>query len=201
VGATEYTDIELLQWISRGDAAAFEALYERYRRAVLSFCLRLMRDLGDAEEVTQEAFLRIWSQAARFDSTRGSAATWLFAIAHHLVIDHVRRHRTDAIPSSPEVDVVVAASPDDPAERAVTEVYSSRIRRAVHELAPEQRKAIWLTYFAGLTHREAAGALVLPLGTVKSRVRLGLQHLRRSVGPDFSEHECDPEGAPVRILA
>ena len=176
------SDGELLKWINYGDTSAFETLYGRYGRLVFSMCLRLLQDITEAEEVSQEAFLRVWCQAARYDPARGSAATWLLTITHHLVIDHVRRRRSDAVPSSPIVDAVTAAAPDDPGDRAVTMVLSSQIRRAIQGLAPEQRQAIWLTHFAGFTQREVADALALPLGTVKSRVRLGLQNLRRLVG-------------------
>ncbi len=182
----QWSDVELLRWIGCGDVTAFETLYERYERLVFSLCLRLLHDLTETEEVTQEAFLRVWCQAARYDPTRGSAATWLLTITHHLVIDHVRRRRGDAIPSSPDVDEVTALALDDPGDRAVTEVVGSLVRGAIRGLSLEQRQALWLTYFAGYTHREAADALALPLGTVKSRVRLALQNLRRLVAQQAS---------------
>jgi RNA polymerase sigma-70 factor, ECF subfamily len=189
--AAETNDVELLKWISSGDVTAFEILYERYGRAMFSLCLRLLHEPTEAEEVTQEAFLRVWCQATRYDPARGSAATWLLTITHHLVIDHVRRRRNDAIPSSPHLDAATAVALDDPGDQAVTKVLGSQIRRAVRGLAPEQRQAIWLTHFAGFTQREVADALALPLGTVKSRVRLGLQNLRRAVGgPSRGEFPC-----------
>ena len=177
----EGSDVELLRWISCGDVTAFETLYERYGRLVFSLSLRLLHDLAEAEEVTQEAFLRVWCRATRYDSVRGSAATWLLTITHRLVIDHVRRRRGDAIPNSPAVDDAAALSLDDPEDRAVTQVVGSLVHGAIRELSLEQRQALWLTYFAGYTHREAADALAVPLGTVKSRVRLALQNLRRLV--------------------
>jgi RNA polymerase sigma-70 factor, ECF subfamily len=180
------SDLELLKWINRGDVTAFETLYGRYRRLVFSLCRRLLPDIAEAEEITQEAFLRVWCQAARYDPARGSAATWLLTITRHLVIDHVRRRRGDAIPSSPDVDEVTALARDDPGDRAVTQVVGSLVRGAIRGLSFEQRQALWLTYFAGYTHREAADALALPLGTVKSRVRLALQHLRRLVARQAS---------------
>jgi RNA polymerase sigma-70 factor, ECF subfamily len=180
------SDLELLKWINRGDVTAFETLYGRYRRLVFSLCRRLLPDIAEAEEITQEAFLRVWCQAARYDPARGSAATWLLTITRHLVIDHVRRRRGDAIPSSPDVDEVTALARDDPGDRAVTQVVGSLVRGAIRGLSFEQRQALWLTYFAGYTHQEAADALALPLGTVKSRVRLALQHLRRLVARQAS---------------
>lgn len=194
MGGPQWSDIELLKWVSCGDVTAFETLYGRYGRMVLSLCLRLLHDLTEAEEVTQDAFLRVWCQAARYDPARGTAATWLFTITHRLVIDHVRRRRSDAIPSSPDVDAVTAVAPDDPGDRAVTRALWPQIRRAMRGLASEQRQAIWLTYFAGLTQRQVAETLALPLGTVKSRVRLGLRNLRRFVEGDArDESPAHPE--------
>jgi RNA polymerase sigma-70 factor (ECF subfamily) len=97
------------------------------------------------------------------------------------VIDHIRRRRGDAIPSSPDVDTMAAWCAEDPSEWAMTRVAASQIRWAMLRLAQEQRQALWLTYFAGYTHREAADVLAVPLGTVKSRVRLALHNLRRLI--------------------
>jgi len=146
-----------------------------------AFCLRLLRDPTEAEEVGQEAFLRVWRQAGRYDAGRGTPATWVRTITHHLVIDHVRRRRGDAIPSSPDVDTMAGGCAEDPSERAMARAAASQVRRAMLSLAREQRQALWLTYFAGYTHREAADVLAVPLGPVKSRVRLALHNLRRLV--------------------
>jgi len=106
----------------------------------------------------------------------------VLAITHHLVVDHIRRRRGDAVPNSPDVDTLAGGSIEDPSEWAVTRAVASQIRRAMRGLAVEQRQVLWLTYFAGYTQREVADALALPPGTVKSPDRLALQRLRRMVG-------------------
>jgi RNA polymerase sigma-70 factor (ECF subfamily) len=184
VNGAQQADVELLRQISAGDVRAFETLYGRYARMAYVVCLRLLRDPAEAEEVAQETFLRVWRQAARYDAGRGTPATWVRTITHHLVIDHIRRRRGDAIPSSPDVDTRAGGCAEDPSEWAVTRAAASQIRWAMLSLAQEQRQALWLTYFAGYTHREAADVLAVPLGTVKSRVRLALHNLRRLI----SEH-------------
>lgn len=178
------SDIELLTQISAGDVMAFEALYGRYARLAFSRCLRLLGDRTEAEEVTQDVFLRIWSQATRFNETRGTPIRWLLTIAHRLVIDHVRRRRSNAIPSTPEVEMTIATAFDDAGDRAVAGAVAAQVRRAIRFLAPEQRRALWLTYFAGYSQREVADVLAIPLGTVKSRIRLGLKSLRRLMGAE-----------------
>ncbi len=174
-------DAELLKQISAGDREAFEALHGRYGRLAYAVSLRVLNDPAEAEEVAQEALLRVWRQADRYDAGRGTPAAWVLTIARHAAIDHLRRRRGDAIPSSPVVDEFAGVVADDPGDRALIRVVSSEVGAAIRGLPPDQRRAIWLTYFAGYTHREAAHALSVPVGTVKSRIRLGLQALRRLV--------------------
>lgn len=161
---------------------AFEALYGRYERLAFSWSLRLLGDRTEAEEITQDVFLRVWRRAARFDAARGTPVSWLLTITHRLVIDQVRRRRSRTIPCTPEVEMTVATALEDTGDRAVTGALATHVRRAIRSLAPEQRRALWLTYFAGYSQREVADALAIPLGTVKSRVRLGLEGLRRLMG-------------------
>jgi RNA polymerase sigma-70 factor (ECF subfamily) len=187
VNGARRADVELLRQISAGDVRAFETLYGRYGRMAYALCLRLLRDPSEAEEVAQDAFLRVWRQAARFDAGRGTLATWVLTITHHLVIDHIRRRQGDAIPSSPAVDTMAGGCAEDPSEWAVTRTVASQIRWAMLSLAQEQRQALWLTYFAGYTHREAADVLAVPLGTVKSRVRLALHNLRRLISAHITD--------------
>jgi len=179
VGQAQRSDVELLTRIGAGNVEAFEALYGRYGRLAFALGFRLLRDPSEAEEVAQDAFLRVWRRAVRFDPARGTPVTWLLTITHRLAVDRLRRRRWRAVPDSPEVEAAVATAGDDPGDRAVDRVIGSQVRRALLNLAPEQRRALWLTYVAGYTQREAADVLAVPLGTVKGRVRLGLEHLRR----------------------
>ncbi len=174
-------DAELLKQVGAGNPDAFDALHLRYGRLAYSVSLRVLNDPTEAEEVAQEALLRVWRQADRYDAGRGTPAAWVLTIARHAAIDHLRRRRGDAVPSSPVVDAFVGTVDDDPGDRAVNRVARSEVCAALRLLPPDQRSAIWLTYFAGYTHREAAQALSIPLGTVKSRIRLGLRGLRRLV--------------------
>lgn len=181
-GMEELTDGELLTRIAAGEVAAFEVLYDRYARLVFSLCLRLLGDRTAAEEVAQDAFLRIWRHAGDFDPLRGTARSWLLTITHRLAIDHRRQRRGYAVPGSPEVEAAAAVVTDDPGERAVAGALGQQVNRALQGLAPEQRQVLCLVYFGGFTQSEVAQLLAVPLGTVKSRVRLALVNLRRLVG-------------------
>jgi RNA polymerase sigma-70 factor (ECF subfamily) len=181
VAATHGDDVELLTLIGAGDTSAFEELYRRYGRLAFSLCLRLLGDRSEAEEVAQDAFVRVWRHAGRYDATRGTPVTWLLTITHHLAIDHVRRRRSDAIPNTPGVEAAIAATPQDHGERAEARVFEAEVVRAIRNLPFEQRQALWLTYFADYTQREIADSLAIPIGTVKSRVRLGLRSLRQLI--------------------
>jgi RNA polymerase sigma-70 factor, ECF subfamily len=175
----EQADDELIAAIARGDHAALLMLYDRYGRIAYGLAYRILGDPGAAEEAVQDAFLRVWRRAATFDPerARGAVRAWLLTIVHHCAIDLVRR-RAGAPP--------VVAGLDEIAERqAVPDAWSDvsgrleqeRVRTAVATLPGDQRRAIELAYFDGLTHREIAERDGLPLGTVKGRLRLGLRRL------------------------
>jgi RNA polymerase sigma-70 factor, ECF subfamily len=181
VAATRGDDVELLTLIGAGDTSAFEELYRRYGRLAFSLCLRLLGDRSEAEEVAQDAFMRVWRRAGRYDAARGTPVTWLLTITHHLAIDHARRRRSDAIPNTPGVEAAIAATPQDHEERVEARIFEAEVVRAIRNLPLEQRQALWLTYFADYTQREIADSLAIPIGTVKSRVRLGLRGLRRLI--------------------
>ncbi len=175
----DQADDELIAAIARGDHAALLMLYDRYGRIAYGLAYRILGDPGTAEEAVQDAFLRVWRRAATFDPerARGAVRAWLLTIVHHCAIDLVRR-RASAPP--------VVAGLDEIAERqAVPDAWSDvsgrldqeRVRTAVATLPGDQRRAIELAFFDGLTHREIAERDGLPLGTVKGRLRLGLRRL------------------------
>jgi RNA polymerase sigma-70 factor (ECF subfamily) len=173
----EPRDEDLIVAVARGDHPSLLALYDRHGRVAYGLAYRILGDAGAAEEAVQDGYLRVWRCASTFDSSRGGVRSWLLTIVHHCAIDLLRR-RAGAPP--------VVAGLDEIADRqAVPDAWSDvsgrleseRVRTAVATLPGEQRRAIELAFFDGLTHREIAERDGLPLGTVKGRLRLGLKRL------------------------
>jgi RNA polymerase sigma-70 factor (ECF subfamily) len=188
---TSVSDTDLITLVTQGDQAALEALYERYSRAVYSFSLRIVGDAQVAEEILQEVFVRAWQQGGSFQSARGSLITWLLSITHNLSIDEVRRRkRRPQKADAEEPETILATLPDEGLD-VEEEVWLSSLRvtiqDALRQLPAAQREAIELAYFQGLTQREIADALGEPLGTIKTRMRLGMLKLREQLGPVVSE--------------
>ncbi|HLT19033.1 MAG TPA: sigma-70 family RNA polymerase sigma factor [Thermomicrobiales bacterium] len=181
----ETSDAELVHRVSLGDTSALEALYTRYARVVYSFAMRIVMDPMLAEEVLQEVFVRTWRQADRFQRSRGNFASWLLSITHNLAIDEVRKRqrrpqKSDAVDVSDALFGLVdeATNVEEAAEAADLRI---RIRTAMVTLPEAQREAIELAFFAGLSQREISAHLDVPLGTIKTRMRLGLKKLRQEL--------------------
>jgi RNA polymerase sigma-70 factor (ECF subfamily) len=176
------SDAELVQRMAEGDVAALDELYSRYARPVYSFALRIVGDGLVAEEVLQEAFLRAWQQAGRFEFSRGSFPSWLLSITHNLAIDEVRRRqRRPQRAESVEISDVLRLEVDESAnveEAAEATELRERIRAAMDLLPEPQQRVVELAYFQGLTQREISALLEEPLGTVKTRMRLAMQKLK-----------------------
>jgi RNA polymerase sigma-70 factor (ECF subfamily) len=173
-------DEQLIVQVARGDRRAFEALYDRYAASVFGLALRILGNREQAEEAVQEIFWRVWQRAQSFDPAR-SFAPWLFGIAHNYCIDELRRRRVR--PQSVYEDdehPILSSIPDetDVGEAALLGEQRRVVLDALQELPKEQRQALELAYFGGLTQQEVADRLGSPLGTVKTRMRLGLQKLR-----------------------
>jgi RNA polymerase sigma-70 factor, ECF subfamily len=182
----DLSDAELIELVANGEARALEVLYDRYSRVVYSFALRIVGDPQLAEEILQEVFFRVWQQGSGFQSNRGSLITWLLSITHNLAIDEVRkRNRRPQKADSEDPELVLGAMADENTD-IEQEVWLSGVRTAIVEalarVPKEQRDVIELAYFRGLTQREIAETLGQPLGTVKTRMRLGLQKLREQLG-------------------
>jgi RNA polymerase sigma-70 factor (ECF subfamily) len=178
------SDEILIASVAEGDEAAFAMLYDRYVKAVYSLALRITQDQGLAEEVTQEAFVRLWRNAATFTSERGRFASWLLGVTHHLAIDQLRRRQARPQAAVSTDDLLVQGLPDTRAnveEEAWLSVRRDLIVRALAQLPEPQRRVIELAYFNGMTHVEIAALVGDPLGTVKTRMRLGLQKLREAL--------------------
>jgi len=188
---TAVSDSDLITLVTQGDQEALAALYERYSRAVYSFSLRIVGDAQVAEEILQEVFVRVWQQGGSFQTAPGSLITWLLSITHNLSIDEVRRRKRRPQKSeSEDPDLVLAMLPDE-SPGVEEEVWLSSLRtsiqNALQQLPAAQREAIELAYFHGLTQREIAETLGEPLGTIKTRMRLGMLKLREQLGPMVSE--------------
>lgn len=176
-------DAALVSGVGRRDAGALEALYERYGRPCLALARRVINDDGLAQDVVQEVFLTLWRSAERFDVERGNFASWLLAMTHHKAVDAVRREE-NLRKRRTSIDVLQFTESDAPtvAEEAWSGVRRDQVRAALLSLPPPQREALGLAYFGGYTQREIAGLTGLPLGTVKSRMLMGMRRLRETLG-------------------
>jgi len=182
-------DEELMQRLQYRDLRAFRTLYARYGNLVYSTVLRVLRDPQVSEDMVQEIYLRLWRKPDSYAATRGKFVTWLTSVARNRAVDEIRsrnrryRHET----ASPEEQEREFAGPEteDPALRAEAADQRRIIRIALAALPPEQRETIELAYFGGLTQQEIAERLQQPLGTVKTRIRLGMQKLRAALTPEL----------------
>jgi RNA polymerase sigma-70 factor, ECF subfamily len=172
----------LLTASARGDEEAFAALYDRTSPRVYGMVLRVVRDPAQAAEVTQDVYLQVWREAARFDAELGSVISWLLMIAHRRGVDRVRSARAATMREDRYAVTQTERPYDQVSERAHASLEAQRVRNALQDLTETQREAISLAYFAGYTHREVAGLLDLPLGTAKTRIRDGLIRLRDALG-------------------
>lgn len=176
-------DRAALQRITNGELDALDDLYERYKTMAYSIAYRITNDATLAEDVVQDAFLGAWRNAARYVEGRGSVKTWLLSIVHHRAIDAVRRRRpTSDLPDREEAPPAALRLPDVWAEVAAN-LDAAAVRDALATLTDVQREALELAYFSGLTQVEIADQTGTPLGTVKSRMRLGLLAMRRVLSP------------------
>ena len=175
------SDEQLMARIAKGDESALAALHERYRGLAFSLALRVVGDGARAEDVVQDAFWAVWRKASSYSPGRGTARTWLSSIVRNRAIDLVRATRERAVQEDEEL-LLGIQDPQPPVFDQVAAALDSEMTRAVLcELPMEQREAISLAYFVGLSHTEIASQTGLPLGTVKSRVRLGIQRMRESL--------------------
>lgn len=181
----------LIEAAGRGDSAALIALYDRFAPTMLGLALRIVRSRSDAEDIVQDAFVRAWREAPSFDRARGSAATWLATLTRNRAIDLLRakgrKGRHDAALS---VDAEHSAANDDSPEAHVSRGQRAlAVRAAIAKLSGEQRQALELAYFGGLSHSEIAEVLDLPLGTVKTRLLSAAKKLREALAAHAAADE------------
>ncbi|BAX90830.1 ECF RNA polymerase sigma factor SigK [Mycobacterium shigaense] len=172
----------LLRRVAAGDAAAFAAVYDLTKSRVFGLVVRVLRDAGYSEETTQEVYLEVWRTASDYDSTRGSALSWLLTIAHRRAIDRVRAEqagtRRESRYGAANLVPESAAAPDPVADSAIAGDERRRVAECLGALTDAQRQCIELAYYGGLTYAEVSQRLAANLSTIKSRIRDGLRGLR-----------------------
>ena len=182
----EITDVELLRLAADGDQRSLKELHSRYAGILQATAYRILNNVRDAEEVVQEAFVQIWQKAAVYDSRRGKLLTWAMTLTRNKAIDRLRRvQRRQRLQGDMEAEAQIwdRMSETDSADEAAAHETQAIVRSAVIQLSDDQRKAIELAFFSGLTQQEIARQLKTPLGTVKARIRRGMMKLRQTITP------------------
>lgn len=177
-------DEQLMRRVANGDAAALETLYEQYAPAVMGLAFKMLGDRAVAEEVVQETFWRVWRNAETFCEQQGAFSSWVFGITRNLAIDTWRRGKARPQPIWDREDEQLENNPDpqaDVTESAWTSIKHVQVRQALSVLPPAQREVVEMAFFWGMTRQEIAESIGVPLGTVHTRARLGLQKLREAL--------------------
>ncbi|MGH2955177.1 MAG: sigma-70 family RNA polymerase sigma factor [Solirubrobacterales bacterium] len=185
---TRLADEDLITLVGRRSADAFAVLYDRHGGAAYSLAHRIVGDAGVAEDVTQEAFFSLWRSGERFDAARGSVRSWTLGIVRNRAIDALRHGAGSAPRLDLDDEALLDAEPSDRLTdtEAIRRETASRVRSALRDLPTEQSQVISLAYFGGFTHTEIADMLGSPLGTVKGRMRLGLEKIRFALAEGMS---------------
>ena len=178
--AERLADEELMPLIGEKNPDAFEVFYDRHGGVAYSLAYRIVGERGAAEDVTQEAFISIWRSGARYDAARGSVRTWMLGIVRNRAIDALRSKAGRAPKLDFDDDSILEHRPaaEQTESEALERETAQEVRGVLDELPGEQAKVIQLAYFGGFSHSEIAGMLGVPLGTVKGRMRLGLEKIR-----------------------
>lgn len=176
------TDESLLAAMGLGDDDAGAIFMRRYERRVYGMALAILGERAVAEDVAQETFIRVWRHASVFDARRGRAAAWVVTITRHLAVDALRARRSTPIDPDALVALSLAGREPDPVDAAVERDETSRVGVALLGLPPEQRRAVALAAYFGLTAAEIARHEDVPLGTAKTRIRVGMLRLRAALG-------------------
>ena len=193
VALSSESDAELASRVASEDAGALEELYNRYSQPVFSMAYSILKEYTAAEDATQNVFIALWSQAARFDPARGVFRHWFLHLAHNRVIDEVRRRRRAAALSAgkaPDDAELGLVSSGDTADEAIRAVLFGAAKEALMSLPEEQRTVLTMAYLEGATQQEIARRTGTPLGTIKTRARLGLIKLRELMAQPRGEKAC-----------
>lgn len=176
---TALSDEQVIAGLRGGESWAMSVLYDRYARLVFSLALKILSDRVAAEEVVQEVFVKVWKRSNDYSTDRGKFSSWIGGIAHNQAIDELRRRRVR--PSAADDEDAVAELPDQhatPFDAAAQTLEHQEIMHALECIPVDQRRPIELAYFEGMTQQEISVALKEPLGTIKTRMRLGMQKLK-----------------------
>jgi RNA polymerase sigma-70 factor (ECF subfamily) len=183
----DLADEEVMQLVQGGNPRAFELLYDRHGGAAFSLAYRMVGNRGAAEDTVQEAFLSIWRSRLRYDQARGSVRTWVLGIVHNRAIDALRRSMVhDRRRETMEGVEERQEAPERTEVEVARREEARNIRDALETLPDEQRKTIELAYFGGFSHSQIAELLNEPVGTVKGRMRLGLDKMRRQLSEGYA---------------
>jgi RNA polymerase sigma-70 factor, ECF subfamily len=179
----DLADEDIMPLVRRGEASAFEVIYERHSSAAFSLAYRMCGTRAQAEDVVQEAFLSMWRSGARYDQTRGSVRTWMLGIVHNRAIDSLRRSVVHDKRRASDEGIEERFEARERTEVEVARLdEANEIREALQTLPTEQCRVIELAYYGGFTQTEIATMLDTPIGTVKGRMRLGLEKMRAQLG-------------------
>lgn len=173
---------ELLASSAKGDERAFGKLYDLTSNRVYGMVLRVVRDAAQSAEVTQDIYLEVWKQSARFDPTKGAVLPWLLMIAHRRAVDRVRAAQSAVVRDDKYAMLTEERPYDSVSEQVQSNLEAQRVRKVLGDLTAPQREAVSLAYFGGYTHSEVSELLKIPLGTVKTRIRDGLIRMRDALG-------------------
>jgi RNA polymerase sigma-70 factor (ECF subfamily) len=183
----KFDDETLIRLIARSQSDALGELYDRYSRLVFGMARNALGDQGLAEEITQDVFMRIWNKASTYQAAQGKVVSWIAGIARNRAIDVFRHQKPLLDGNSLSLEELPLFDPPDSLnveQEIETKFKEQRVQQALFQLPKEQRDVLALAYFRGYTHEEAAEALGEPLGTVKTRIRLGMQKLRQILGEE-----------------
>lgn len=173
------TDFMLYSRIQSKDKAALEQLYDRYEKILFSFLVKMTEDRDLAEEALQEVFIKLWRGKGEYDESKGKFTSWLFTMSRNVAVDLIRKRKKPSVPLDEVGDLVDTSSTVE--DLAEWQEKKEQIETAVQNLSVEQQKMIQLFYFKGYTHETISSLCDLPLGTVKSRIRLALKKLKTSL--------------------
>lgn len=173
---SQFDDVNLMRRIAVHDQQAFRAVYQQYGKAIYSLAYRILQNATLAEEVTQDTFLKVWRQKALWDPNKGNLKNWLLTITHFTAIDRLRQERRQPTLHPDPIEDIEEAIPIARGETGWQDGIALRLM--INQLPTEQASLIELAFFRGMSHSEIADELNIPLGTVKTRLRTGLQRLR-----------------------